>query len=149
LSRGACIAQYKWTLLILFFWNMTPHSVTALWQTQKIRRPGFDPGSVHVGFVLDKVEMGQVFLQLISFHQCSIRRENRKKQIIFITGLHNKPQGCGAHVASATGTFTPGGEALLATCVSGFMFYLLEWRSNYITYTIITCFPNPRNEVFV
>jgi hypothetical protein len=26
--------------------------------------------------------------------------------VIFITGLHNKPQGCGASVASATGPFT-------------------------------------------
>jgi hypothetical protein len=29
-----------------------------------------------------------------------------KKLIIFITGLHNKPQGCGASVASAAGPFT-------------------------------------------
>ena len=29
-----------------------------------------------------------------------------KKRIIFITGLHNKPQGCGAFVASAAGPFT-------------------------------------------
>ena len=39
----------------------------------------------------------------ISFHRCSI---TRKKHIIFITGLHNKPQGCGASVASAAGPFT-------------------------------------------
>jgi hypothetical protein len=31
--------------------------------------------------------------------------EKRKKLIIFITGLHNKPQGCGASVASAAGPF--------------------------------------------
>jgi hypothetical protein len=33
---------------------------------------------------------------------------------IFITGLHNKPQGCGASVASAAGAFTTkkGGEVL-------------------------------------
>jgi hypothetical protein len=29
-----------------------------------------------------------------------------KKLTISITGLHNKPQGCGASVASAAGTFT-------------------------------------------
>jgi hypothetical protein len=29
-----------------------------------------------------------------------------EKRIIFITGLHNKPQGCGAAVASAAGPFT-------------------------------------------
>jgi hypothetical protein len=32
--------------------------------------------------------------------------EKRKKLSIFITGLHNKPQGCGAYVASAVGPFT-------------------------------------------
>jgi hypothetical protein len=30
----------------------------------------------------------------------------KKKLIIFITGLHNKPQGCGASVASAAGPLT-------------------------------------------
>jgi hypothetical protein len=43
-----------------------------------LRRPGFDPGLVHVGFVVDKVARVQVFLQVvgfplsISFHWCSI-----------------------------------------------------------------------------
>jgi hypothetical protein len=46
------------------------------------------------------------FTQSISFHRCSITRKNEKKAIIFITGLHNKPQGCGASVASAAGPFT-------------------------------------------
>jgi hypothetical protein len=32
--------------------------------------------------------------------------EELKKFIIFITGLHNKPQDCGASVASAAGPFT-------------------------------------------
>jgi hypothetical protein len=31
--------------------------------------------------------------------------KNEKKNIIFITGLLNKPQGCGATVASAAGPF--------------------------------------------
>jgi hypothetical protein len=31
----------------------------------------------------------------------------KKTLIIFITGLHNNPQGCGASVASAAGPFTP------------------------------------------
>ena len=26
-----------------------------------LRRPGFDPGSIHVGFVVNKVALGQVF----------------------------------------------------------------------------------------
>jgi hypothetical protein len=42
------------------------------------RRPGFDAGSVHVGFVVDKVALGQVFPPeyfsfplSVSFHPCS------------------------------------------------------------------------------
>jgi hypothetical protein len=46
----------------------------------------------------------------ISFHRCSIIQKNEKNLvifiIIFITGLHNKPQGCGASVASGAGPFT-------------------------------------------
>jgi hypothetical protein len=43
-----------------------------------LRRPGFDPGSVHVGFVVDKVALGQAFLRVVAFplsipfHWCSI-----------------------------------------------------------------------------
>jgi hypothetical protein len=32
----------------------------------------------------------------ISFHWCYITRKNEETLIIFITGLHNKPQSCGA-----------------------------------------------------
>jgi hypothetical protein len=63
--------------------------------------------------VVDKVALGQVFSPQyfgfplsISFHRCSITRKKEKKLIIFITGLHNKSQGCGASVASAAGPFT-------------------------------------------
>jgi hypothetical protein len=42
----------------------------------------------------------------ISFHHCSIKMKSRKNLIIFLTGLHNKPQGCGASVASAAGPFS-------------------------------------------
>jgi hypothetical protein len=31
------------------------------------RRPGFAPGSAHVGFVVDKVELRQGFLQVLPF----------------------------------------------------------------------------------
>jgi hypothetical protein len=63
-----------------------------------------------VGFVVDEVAQGQVFpeyfgfLLSISLHRCSIIWKNKKLitfLFIFITGLHNKPQGCGASVASA------------------------------------------------
>jgi hypothetical protein len=32
------------------------------------RRPGLDPGSFHVGFVVDKVALGQVFLRVLRFY---------------------------------------------------------------------------------
>ena len=31
------------------------------------RRPGFDPGSVHVGFMVDKVALGQVLPRVLRF----------------------------------------------------------------------------------
>jgi hypothetical protein len=31
------------------------------------RKPGFDPGPVHVGFVVDKVSLGQVFPRVLRF----------------------------------------------------------------------------------
>jgi hypothetical protein len=31
------------------------------------RRPGFAPGSIHVGFVVDKVALGQVFSEFFGF----------------------------------------------------------------------------------
>jgi hypothetical protein len=75
------------------------------------RRPGFDPGPDHVGFVVDKVALGQVFLRVLRFSPVSFippvlrYTEKLRKLIVFITGLHNKPQGCGASVASAAGAF--------------------------------------------
>jgi hypothetical protein len=78
-----------------------------------LRRPGFDPGSVHVGFVVDKGALGQVFLQVLWFSAVNFippvfhYTEKRKTELmIFITGLHNKPQCCGALVTSAAGPFT-------------------------------------------
>ena len=73
------------------------------------RRPGFDSESVHVGFVVDKVVLGQGFPRLLRFSPVSFippvlqYAENENKLIIFITLLHNKPQGCGTFVASAAG----------------------------------------------
>jgi hypothetical protein len=42
----------------------------------------------------------------ISFHRCSLTWKNKQKLIIFITELHNKPQGCGASVTAAAEPFT-------------------------------------------
>jgi hypothetical protein len=50
-----------------------------------------------VGFVVDKVKLGQVFSEhfgfslSITFHRCSIKMEKQKNLIVFITGLHKKP----------------------------------------------------------
>jgi hypothetical protein len=61
------------------------------------RWPGFDPGSIHVGFMVDKVAVGQVSPRVLRFSPVSFitpvlhYREKRKKLIIFITWLHNKP----------------------------------------------------------
>jgi hypothetical protein len=58
------------------------------------RRRGFDPGSVQVGFLVDKVALGQVFPRVLRFSPVSFispvlhYTENGKKLIIFITGLH-------------------------------------------------------------
>jgi hypothetical protein len=41
------------------------------------------------------------------FHSTGVPlHRNRNKLIIFITGLHNKPQGCTVSVMSAAGPFT-------------------------------------------
>jgi hypothetical protein len=36
------------------------------------RRPGFAPGSIHMGFVVDKVSLGQVFLRVLRFTPSNI-----------------------------------------------------------------------------
>jgi hypothetical protein len=66
-----------------------------------------------VEFVVDKVALGQVppppedFGFPCRFHSTGTQLHGKnKKKLIFITGLHNKPQGCGATVASAAGPFT-------------------------------------------
>jgi hypothetical protein len=57
----------------------------------------FDFGSVHVGFVVDKVALGQVFPRVLRCSPVSLippvlhYTEKRKKLFIFIAGLHNKP----------------------------------------------------------
>jgi hypothetical protein len=57
------------------------------------------------------VALGQVFPLVLRFFPVNFippvlyYSEKQKKIIIFITGLHNKPQGCGASVASAAGPF--------------------------------------------
>jgi hypothetical protein len=62
-----------------------------------------------VGFLVDKVALGQVFP--CQFHSTGAPLLGEGQNIIiiiviFITGLHKKPQGCGLSVASAAGHFT-------------------------------------------
>jgi hypothetical protein len=37
-------------------------------------RPGIDPMSVHVGFVVDRMAMGQVFFRLLNFSPVSFQQ---------------------------------------------------------------------------
>jgi hypothetical protein len=89
-------------------------------------RPVFDPGSVHVGFVVDKVALRQVFPRVLRFTPVSFippvlhYKEKRKKKIIFITGLYHQPHCCDTSVASAAGPLkTPfTGRVLLSKLTS-------------------------------
>ena len=61
------------------------------------RRPGFDPRSDHVGFVVDKVALGQVFppeyfgfTLSISFQRCSVTWKNENKNLSSLSSS----QGC-------------------------------------------------------
>jgi hypothetical protein len=73
-----------------------------------------------VGFVVDKVALGQVFPRVLWFSPVNFippvlnYTEKQKKHltIIFITGLHNKSQGCCESVASAAGPFTKKKKAM-------------------------------------
>jgi hypothetical protein len=59
-----------------------------------------------VGFVVDKVALGVLRFSSANFIPSGAPLQGKTKKKIFITGLHNKPQGCGASVASAAGPFT-------------------------------------------
>jgi hypothetical protein len=89
------------------------------------RRPVLDPGSVNVGFVVDKVALEQDFPRVLRFSPVNFippvlhYSEKRKTAIIiFITGLHNKPQGCGASVAFGVGPFTTPHPKKILNCRS-------------------------------
>jgi hypothetical protein len=74
------------------------------------RRPEFDAGTVPVGFVVNKWHWDRFCSEYFgysvstSFHRCSIAWKSEKKRImifLIITGMHDKPLGCGV-----AGTFT-------------------------------------------
>jgi hypothetical protein len=63
------------------------------------RRPGFDPGSVHVGFVVDKVAPGQVFLPSTSvfprqFHSTGAPLLGKVKKNRLFLHIHLQHKGC-------------------------------------------------------
>jgi hypothetical protein len=98
------------------------------------QRSGFTPGLANVGFVVDKVAMGQVPPRILRFcggqsgngtglppplRNTSVfpyhfhskryfmtRKKKGKKLIIIITGLHNKLQHYRAFAASSSGSLT-------------------------------------------
>jgi hypothetical protein len=45
------------------------------------RRPGFAPGLIHVGFMVDKVALGQVFLRFLRFSPVNIIPPSLSKRI--------------------------------------------------------------------
>jgi hypothetical protein len=58
-----------------------------------------------VGFVVEEVALGQVLPRVLRFSPVNFIPPVLQT-IIFITVLHNKPQGCDASVTSAAGPFT-------------------------------------------
>jgi hypothetical protein len=66
-----------------------------------------------VGFVVDKAALVQVSPRILWFSPASFvppvlnytKKRGGGGMLIFITGLRNKRQGCGASVASAAGPF--------------------------------------------
>jgi hypothetical protein len=81
-----------------------------------------------VGFVVDKLALGQVFP--CQFHSTGAPLLGKGQKIIiiiiiFIIGLHNKPHGCSASVASAAGPFTTKKKVLTYN-----LFYSTKYQSS-------------------
>jgi hypothetical protein len=53
------------------------------------RRPGFASGSIHVGFVVGKVALGQVFLRVLRFPPVNISFHRRSPNSYIIWGMRN------------------------------------------------------------
>jgi hypothetical protein len=65
-----------------------------------------------VEFLVDKVTLGEVSPRVLQFYPVNFippflqYKKKMKNLIIFITGLHKKPQGCCSSVASDAGPLT-------------------------------------------
>jgi hypothetical protein len=67
------------------------------------RRPGFKPGSSHVGFVVDKVALGQVFSEDFAVSPANLHSICFSTIIFTITrGWHNRPAVAALPIASQT-----------------------------------------------
>jgi hypothetical protein len=49
-----------------------------------LRGPGFVPGSIHVGFVVDEVALGQVFLRVLLFSPVNISFHRRSPNSYYL-----------------------------------------------------------------
>jgi hypothetical protein len=56
------------------------------------QRPGFAPGSVHLGFMVEKEALGKVFLRVLRFHLSVLFLHGSPCSRI-IWGMKNKPVG--------------------------------------------------------
>ena len=77
-STTAFAFQIIATSFLPFFLPFLSSTQHLLSYTLSLRRPWFDSGSVHVGFMVEKVAMGQVFLLVLRnslvaiIHPCSV-----------------------------------------------------------------------------
>jgi hypothetical protein len=68
--------QVYWYVTACLLVNSNRHVLAVPWLRRLAaglppRRPGFDPGSVHVGFMVDRLALGQVFPRGLRFSHVS------------------------------------------------------------------------------
>jgi hypothetical protein len=63
---------------------------TAPYLRRDLKRAGFEPGSGHVGFMVDKVALGQVFSECLGF-PVNLHSTSYSTITIIIWGWYNRP----------------------------------------------------------